>query len=149
MNRKLRPTKSAYQINEQQIKNTEIRDIQLSDMNKILKNAKTSYDSLVKDDKQLKEYISIIKPIFNQYHQHLEERNFLREKEYFQGPQKIYKNVVYEEKADSEPEAEESQYVPEDETIEQEKEKEQIQLPPKRKNKIFEYLNKDAKNHKR
>ena len=54
-------------------------------MNKILKNAKTSYDSLVKDDKQLKEYISIIKPIFNQYHQHLEERNFLREKEYFQG----------------------------------------------------------------
>ena len=118
-------------------------------MNKILKNAKTSYDSLVKDDKQLKEYISTIKPIFNQYHQHLEERNFLREKEYFQGPQKIYKNVVYEEKADSEPEAEESQYVPEDETIEQEKEKEQIQLPPKRKNKIFEYLNKDAKNHKR
>ena len=44
---------------------------------------------------------------------------------------------------------EESQYVSEDEPIEQEKEKEQKQFPSKRKNKILEYLNKDAKKHKR
>ena len=73
---------------------------------------------------------------------------FLPEKD-FQRPQKKYKKVVYEEETDSEPEAEESQYVPEDEPFEQEKEKEQKQLPPKRKTKIFEYLNKDAKKHKR
>ena len=163
MNRKLRLTKSAYQIKEEQInflledvtrnleeykKAIEIRDKQLADTKKILKNAKTSYHSMVKENKQLKEYIVNIKQIFCHYQQRLEEQNFLREK-YFQRPQKKYKKVVYQEETDSEPEAEESQYVPENEPFEQEKEKEQKQLPPKRKTKIFEYLNKDAKKHKR
>ena len=163
MNRKLRLTKSAYQIKEEQInflledvkrnleeykKAIEIRDKQLADTKKILKNAKTSYHSMVKENKQLKEYIVNIKQIFYHYQQRLEEQNFLREK-YFQRPQKKYKKVVYEEETDSEPEAEESQYVPEDEPFEQEKEKEQKQLPPKRKTKIFEYSKKDAKKHKR
>ena len=66
MNRKLRPTKSANQIRdklnflleyvernlEEYKKPMEIRDKQLADTKKILKNAKTSYDSLVKENKQ-------------------------------------------------------------------------------------------------
>ena len=103
MNRKLRPTKSIYQIKEEQVnfllkdikKNLEeykkafkIRDKQLADTKKILKSAKTSYDSLIKENKQLKEYIVNIKQRFNQYHQQQEEQNFLREKGYFQRPPK-------------------------------------------------------------
>ena len=64
MNRKLRPTKSAYQIKEEQIKflledvernlekeTIEIRDRQLANAKKILKNAKISYNSFVKENK--------------------------------------------------------------------------------------------------
>ena len=65
MNRKLRPTKSAYQIKEEQIKflledvernlekkkAIEIRDRQLANAKKILKNAKISYNSFVKENK--------------------------------------------------------------------------------------------------
>ena len=102
MNRKLRLTKSAYQIKEEQInflledvtrnleeykKAIEIRDKQLADTKKILKNAKTSYHSMVKENKQLKEYIVNIKQIFYHYQQRLEEQNVLREK-YFGRPQK-------------------------------------------------------------
>ena len=152
MNRKLRPTKSIYQIKEEQVnfllkdikKNLEeykkafkIRDKQLADTKKILKSAKTSYDSLIKENKQLKEYIVNIKQRFNQYHQQQEEQNFLREKGYFQRPPKWYKKAVYEEEIGREPETEESQYVPEDEPIQQEKENEQKQLPPKRENEIL------------
>ena len=57
--------------------------------------------------------------------------------------------VVYEEETDSEPEAGESQDIPEDEPIEQEKKEEHKQPQNKRKNKIFDYLNKDAKRNKR
>ena len=67
----------------------------------------------------------------------------------FSKTSKKYKKVVYEEDTDREPEAEENQYLPEDEPNEQEKEKEQKQLPTKRENKIFQYLNKDAKRNKR
>ena len=103
MNRKLRPTKSAYESKEEQInflldhieinleeykRAMEIRDRQLPDTKKILKNAKISFDSIVKENKQLKEYIANIKRRFNQYLQQQEEQNLLREKEYFQRPQK-------------------------------------------------------------
>ena len=107
-----------------------------------------SDNSIVRENKQLKEYIANIKQRFNQYQRQKEEKIFLREKEYFQKPQKKYKKVVYIEETDCEPETVESQYIPEDEPIEQEKVKEQKQFSSKRK-KIFEYLNKDAKKHKR
>ena len=57
--------------------------------------------------------------------------------------------MVYEEESDSEPEVEESQYVPEEEPIEQEIEQKQEPQAPKRKNRIFEYLKKGAKRNKR
>ena len=64
-----RPLKSSYQIKEEQInflledierdlveykKAIEIRNKQLAAAKKILKNAKTSYNSLVRENKQLK-----------------------------------------------------------------------------------------------
>ena len=53
---------------------------------------------------------------------------------------------MYKEETDSEPEAGENQYTPKDKFIEEEeKPKEQKEQAPKRKNKIFDYLNKDAK----
>ena len=56
---------------------------------------------------------------------------------------------MYEEESDSEPEIEESQFIPEEEFIEEEKEEEKTkQSPPERKNRIFEYLNEDAKRNK-
>ena len=102
MNKRSRPLKSSYQIKEEQVnflledierdlveykKAIEIRDKQLADAKKILKNAKTSYDSIVRE-KKLKEYIANIKQRFNQYQRQQEEQNLLREKEHFQRPQK-------------------------------------------------------------
>ena len=69
MNKRPRPLKSSYQIKEEQVnflhediernleenkKAIEIRDKQLADAKKILKNAKTSCNSLVRENKQLK-----------------------------------------------------------------------------------------------
>ena len=48
-------------------KATERRDKQLADAKKILKNPKTSYDSNVREKKQLNEYIANIKQGLNQY----------------------------------------------------------------------------------
>ena len=65
MNRKLRPTKSPYQIKEEQVnflleyikknleeykKAVELRDNQLAEAKKVLKGAKNSYDLLVKEN---------------------------------------------------------------------------------------------------
>ena len=76
MNKRPRPLKSSYQIKEEQVnfllediernleeyeKAIEIRDKQLSDAKKILKHAKPSYDSIVRKNKQLKEYNANIK----------------------------------------------------------------------------------------
>ena len=76
---------------QKNIKAIEIRDKQLAYAKKILKSAQTSYDSNVRENKQLKEYIGNIKQRFNQYQRQQEklEKNLLWEKEYFQIPQKI------------------------------------------------------------
>ena len=52
---------------EEYKKAIETRDKQLADANKILRNAKTSYDSIVRENKQLKEYNANIKQRLNQY----------------------------------------------------------------------------------
>ena len=96
MNRKLRPTKSPYQIKEEQVnflledieKNLEeykkavaLRDNQLPETKKILKGAKNSYDLLGKENKQLKEYIFNIKQKFKRYQQQQQQQQqFLQEK---------------------------------------------------------------------
>ena len=144
MNRKVRPIKSFYQIKQEQVnfllediekkleenkKAVEVTDNQLTEAKEVLKGAKRSYDSLVKENKQLKEYIKR----FKQYQQQQQQQEFLQDKEYSQRPQKRYKKIVYEEETDSEPEAEESQYAPEDEPIEQKKEKNKYNLKIKEK----------------
>ena len=140
MNKRPRPLKSSYQVKEEQVnfllediernleyeKAIEIRDKQLADTKKMLKNAKTSYNSIVKENKQLKEYIASIKQRFNEYQRQQEEQYLLREIEYFQRPQEKYKKVVYKEETDSEPDIEEIQYIPENKPIEKEKEKKQF-----------------------
>ena len=116
---------------------------------KILKGAKNNHDLLLKENKQLKEYIVNIKQRFKQYQQQQQQQEFLQEREYLQKPPpKRYKKVVYEEETDSEYEAVESQYVPENKPIEQEKQEERKQPQNKRKNKIFDYLNKNAKKNR-
>ena len=160
MNRKLRSTKSPYQIKEKQVnflledieknleeykKVVELRDNLLAEARKVLKGAKNSYDLLAKENIQLKECIINIKQKFKQYQQ---QQQFLQEKEYFQRLLKKCKKVVYEEETDSEPETGEGQYVLEDEFVEQEKKEERKQPQNKRKNKIFDYLNKDTKRNK-
>ena len=69
----------------------EIKDNLLT-IKRYLKNAKSSYDSIVRENKQLEEYIVSITQGFNQYQRQQEEQNLLREKEYFQRLQKNIKN---------------------------------------------------------
>ena len=102
MNKRPRPLKSSYQVKEEQVnfllediernleeykKAIEIRDKQLADAKNIVKNEKTSYDYLVRENKQLKEYIANIKQRFNQNLRQQQEQNLLQEKEY-EKPQK-------------------------------------------------------------
>ena len=61
---------------------------------------------------------------------------------------KNYKKVVYAEERDSEPAIEQNQYVPKEDKDIEEEEKEVKQTAPKRRNKRFDYLNKDAKRNK-
>ena len=122
MNRKLGPTKSSQQIKEEQVnllledikKNLqeyktaiELRDKQIADTKRILKGAKVSYNNLLKENKQLKGYISGIKQRFQNYQKQQEEQETLQDTQYFRRPKKIYKKVVYKKESDSEPEAEE------------------------------------------
>ena len=106
MTGKLRPTKSPYQIKEEQVdflledieknleeykKVVELRENQLAEGKKVLKRTKNIYYILVKENKQLKEYILNIKDKFKQYQQQQQQQQFLRGKEYFQRPQKNIK----------------------------------------------------------
>ena len=56
---------------------------------------------------------------------------------------------MYEEKSESKPEVDESQYTPEEKFMEEEKKRKKKQPAPIIKNKTFEYLNKDVKRKKR
>ena len=103
---KLRPTKSTQQTKEEQVnfllefieKNLEeyksaieLRDKQLPDTKRIPKGAKVSYDNLLKENKQLKEYILGIKQRFQKYQKQQEEQKLLQDTQYFKRPQK--KNI--------------------------------------------------------
>ena len=72
MSRKLRPAKSPHQIKDEQVnfllkniekhleehrKIVETKDKQLVEIKKILQGAKNSYQSLAKENKQVKQYI--------------------------------------------------------------------------------------------
>ena len=82
MSSRLRPNKSSQQIKEEQInfllkevekkldeykKALELKDKQLSDVKRILQNAKISYNSVIRENQELKKYIENIKTRYQQY----------------------------------------------------------------------------------
>ena len=82
MSRRLRSNKSSQQIKEEQIhfllkeveenldeykKALELKDKQLSDVKRILQNAKISYNSIIRENQELKKYIENIKIRYQQY----------------------------------------------------------------------------------
>ena len=75
-------------------------------------NKENSYDFVVKENKQLKEYIININKGLNNINNRNNNKNLYRKKNIFSRDSKKYKRVVYEEETDSEPEAEEIQYTP-------------------------------------
>ena len=145
MNRRLRPTRSTQQIKEEQSnflledieknleeykKAIESRDKQLSDIEKILQGTKKSYDDVVKENIELKKYIENIKQRYQRYQKQQQQEYFDKEREYFRQKQpKKYKKIVYEEESDSEPEVDESKYVPEETEEDIEKPKSEKKQP--------------------
>ena len=128
MNRKLRPKKSTQEIKDKQIgfllevieqdieeyKNIiGTKNKQLTDIKKILKGAKNSYQELTKENKQLEQYMANIK-----YHHQQQQQ----QQQYFR-PKK-YKKGVYEEETDSETEQDQEE-TPELEEIEQQNQQQQ------------------------
>ena len=84
MSRRIRSNKTSQQIKEEQInflledieKNLdeykralEIKDKQLSDVKRILQNARISYNKVVRENQKLKKYIENIKARYHQYKQ--------------------------------------------------------------------------------
>ena len=148
MNRWLRQTRSTQQIKEEQInfllkdieknleeykKAIESRDKQLADIKKILQGAKKSYGDVAKENIELKKYVENIKQRYQQYQKRQQQEYFDKEREYFRQKQpKKYKKVVYEEESDSEPDVDESEYVPEETDEEIEKPKIEKKQPHKK-----------------
>ena len=106
---------------------------------------KKSSDKIVAENKELKIYIENIKQRFSQYQQRQQTQFLESQKNYYEEkPQKKSKKVVYKEEPDSEPKLEEEDYSAEE--IEEEPEiKKPRKKTEKRKNNIFDYINKDAK----
>ena len=92
----------------------------MPDIKKILQSAKKGYNSVIKESQELKKYIENIKGTNSTNNN---SKNILTGKGYILGKtsQQNIKKVVYEEESDSEPEIDESEYIPEE--IEEETEK--------------------------
>ena len=124
----------------------EIKEKQLGEAKGILVAAKQSFDKVLQENRNLKAYIENLKQHFQQ-----QQANFLNQQKAFywkqnKTPPKKYKRVLFEEENESENE-------PELEEEEEESESEEIIEEPKTKkakknNKIFDYINKNAKRHK-
>ena len=131
MSRRLRSNKSSQQIKEEQIhfllkeveenldeykKALELKDKQLSDVKRILQNAKISYNSVIRENQELKKFIENIKIRYQQYQQEQQQKYLDREREYFSKERerqpKWYKKVVYKEQPDSKPEVDGNKYLP-------------------------------------
>ena len=131
MSRRLRSNKSSQQIKEEQIhfllkeveenldeykKALELKDKQLSDVKRILQNAKISYNSVIRENQELKKFIENIKIRYQQYQQEQQQKYLDREREYFSKERerqpKWYKKVVYKEQPDSKPELDGNKYLP-------------------------------------
>ena len=105
MNRNLRPTKSPYQLKDEQVnfllkdieknseeykKIVETKGKQLAEVKKIQQGAKNSCEALTKENKQLKKYIVKIKQQYKQQQQQQQQQYFQQEQKYFR-PKNIKK----------------------------------------------------------
>ena len=80
-----------------------------------MQGAKRSYDAVLKENTELKQYIENIKQRYQQYQEQQQQEYFDKEREHFRQKQpKKYKKVVYEKESDSEPEEEKNGYIPEE-----------------------------------
>ena len=119
MNKKLKLTKSVIQAMDEQaadiledfekdIENfkiaTQNKDNQLVYLGKILKVAKSEYEKVTKENKELKDYI--IKKQKIQQQQQQQKKQFPRK-----NIQKRYKKIVYESGSETEPKAKQEQNV--------------------------------------
>ena len=110
--------------------------------------SKESYDSVVSENKKLKNYIDKLRQQFSNYQQQQQAQYIQREGDYYTEKPKKYKKVIYEEDVDSEPELEENDYITEESEEEPEKIK-QKKVTQKQKNNIFDYINNDVNRDKR
>ena len=121
----------------------ENKEKQLVEAKRILIAAKQGFDKVSKENRDLKAYIEQLKSQFNQQNQR-QQLEFLKQQK---SRPKKYKKVVLEEESENESEN--------DTSLEPEEIAEEPQVKkPKRKNKksssnVFEYINKNAKKHKR
>ena len=109
---------------EQFKKIIDLKNKQLVDLKTILKLAKSSYQELTKENKQLKQYITNIKQ--KQYQQ---QKIYTRPKK--------YKKVVYEEQTDSETEQEQPETPTFEEIEEQDNSLEQQQQQKEKEKKLI------------
>ena len=73
-----------------------LRDNQIAEAKKILQGAKKTYNSVVQENQQLKEYINNIKKRYQEHLKQQEQKEFSRQKNYFraQPPPKKYKKYT-------------------------------------------------------
>ena len=76
----------------------------MSDARKILLSAKQSYDTVVKENSDLKAYIEKLRQHFQQ-----QQVQFLKEQKNYRESPKKYKRVTFQEESESEPEIEEEE----------------------------------------
>ena len=135
---------------EQYRESLENKEKQLEEAKRILVAAKQSFDKVSQENWDLKAYIEQIKNQFNQQNQRQQLEFLKQQKSFYNNTRpKKYKKVVLEEESENESESE-----PEDNTnFETEEIEEEPQVKkPKRKNKssnVLEYINQNAKRHKR
>ena len=137
---------------EQYRESLENKEKQLEEAKRILIAAKQGFDKVSQENRDLKTYIEQIKSQFQQQDQRRQLDFLKQQRSFYNNPKpKKYKKVVLEEESKNESDSE-----PEDDTdleTEEIEEKPQVKKP-KRKNKscssnVFEYINQNAKRHKR
>ena len=134
---------------EQYKESLENKEKQFAEAKRILLSAKKSFDKLNQENRDLKEYIAQIKNQFQQ--ENKKQQEFLKQQQSFYEnvKPKKYKKVILEEESEneSEPKSEEETNFETEETEETPQVKK-----PRKKNKssnVFEYINQNAKRHKR
>ena len=135
---------------EQYKESLENKEKQFAEAKRILLSAKKSFDKLNQENRDLKEYIAQIKNQFQQENKKQQQEFLKQQQSFYENVKpKKYKKVILEEESEneSEPKSEEETNFETEET----EGTPQVKKPGK-KNKssnVFEYINQNAKRHKR